>query len=577
MHVEQQLQSNHQSLRNTTLAGLAILVVFSILFLISGPFAYGAEQTRPVLEVVGLLIVAAVCAFVGLGFALHVPKTQYRGLMTVVLGLAISIRVVAIFTTPILEIDYYRYIWDGKVVCEGVSPYRFSPAAVLASGVSDDQHLNRLRALSTRSQSNHTTLSRIHYGTFTTVYPPVSQFVFAATMMLTPESVSAEVHVMAIKIVMVMFELAIILLLGWLLKMACLHPGWLIAYAWNPLVIKEIANSGHLDSIATFFVVLTVCLVVRQRLMPSVKFSKALLMLAGVTLGLGVGAKLYPVVLFPILLVAVISKSDQDFDGRKNDFAKRLFAGGVFALAFVLTSCCVLFPLLIKHSGDKAPASVVANGAEAFKNQDGFSAFFSRWRMNDPVFSTLYFNLKSDTKDSATPWFVVAPNSLRRELNRPLQTIGLDRKDAACFLARVITLSLFALFYLWNLVKLYDTIHKGEQWLVDLAGRITFVLALFLFVQPTVNPWYFVWVAPLTCLSKNRGWLLASGLLTLYYSRFWFKGLVGTFVLGGHRFDGVKLFDHIFVFVEFGLIIAVLVSFSNWRIKRQTSVKKSAT
>ena len=29
------------------------------------------------------------------------------------------------------------------------------------------------------------------------------------------------------------------------------HRGWAIAYGWCPLVIKEIANSGHLDALAT--------------------------------------------------------------------------------------------------------------------------------------------------------------------------------------------------------------------------------------------------------------------------------------------------------------------------------------
>ena len=211
---ERKLQSKHSSLRNTAYAGLAMLVVFALLFSFSASFQYGAEQTRPVLAVVALLILSSVLAFVGLGFALQVQRTQHKSLLPILIGLALSMRLVAIFTTPILEIDYYRYLWDGKVVCEGVSPYRFSPAAVLESAASLDKNLNQLSALSTRSPSNHTILSRIHYENFTTVYPPVSQFVFASTMGLTPESASVEAHVIAIKMAVTLFDLATMLLLS---------------------------------------------------------------------------------------------------------------------------------------------------------------------------------------------------------------------------------------------------------------------------------------------------------------------------------------------------------------------------
>ncbi len=547
-----------------------MLMAFLALFFISAPFEYGAEQARPVLVVVGLLIATSVLAFVGLGFAIQVPQSQRSQLLWIVFGLALSIRLVAIFTTPILEIDYYRYIWDGKVVCEGVSPYRFSPAQVRESTASHDQELNRLGELSTRSHSNHVALSRIHYGEFTTVYPPVSQFVFAVAMGLTPESASVEAHVIATKIAMTLFDLGTMLLLLGLLKMARIHLGWLIAYAWNPLVIKEIANSGHLDSIATFLVVLTVCLVVRHRLFPLARSSSALLMLAGVTLGLGVGAKLYPVVLFPALLVAIAGKSVHRKSGQPDN---RLFAGAIFSIAFALTSYLVLLPLIHKHSsiavGQVAieaatPATPLAAGeSEATKSRDGFGGFFSSWRMNDPIFSTIYYNLKSDTKESMQPWFVITNKNWRNQLVNQFRSLGLDEENPAHLMTRILTLSLFSLPFVWHLAKLYHSKHNEERWVIDLMSRITFILALFLILQPTVNPWYFVWVAPLTCLTNNRGWLLASGVLTLYYLRFWFKSLAATFTLGGHSFEGVKMFDHCFVFVEFGLVVAALVCFSN--------------
>ena len=565
-------------MRNAAIAGLAVLLVFLLLFLISAPFEYGAQSARPVLTVVGLMIVAGTLAFVGLGYACQVSAFYYKKLLMVIFGLALSIRLVALFTTPILEIDYYRYVWDGKVVCEGVSPYRFSPAQVLEPGVAPGKDLERVSQLATQSESNYAALNRIHYEKYTTLYPPVSQFVFAVAMKLTPESFGIEAHVIVMKIAMLLFDLGTILLLAGLLKMARIHPGWLIAYAWNPLVIKEIANSGHLDAIATFFVVLTLYFVAKQKLLPHVKLQHWLLLLAGVTLGLAVGAKLYPLVIFPALLVAVSANN--------GGTGKRLLGGAVFSVAFVLTSCLVLIPMFQKHgdgevsgvsqtAGQTVEGTLSAAKSDPEKTRDGFGGFFSSWRMNDPIFSTVYFNLKSDANESMQPWFVVTNKPWRARLDQWFRSFGADSNDPAHLMARALTLSLFSCFYLFQLVKLYNSKDGEAQWVIHLVRRITLILAMFLILQPTVNPWYLVWVAPLTCMTNNRGWLLASGFLMLYYTRFWFKSLAGTFVFGGQSFDGVSLFDHCFVFVEFGLILAVLIFFQT-RNRDETSDLQNA-
>lgn len=540
------------------------MLIFVVLFFLSGPFEYGAEQDRPVLLVVGLLILAAILAYFGVGFACRVPKAQHKKLQMLVFGLALSIRLVAMFTSPILEIDYYRYIWDGKVVCEGVSPYRFSPDQVLASSISLDKDLDRLVNLSTRAESNHVALSRIHFGDYTTLYPPVSQLVFAAAMKLTPEATSVDAHVAAIKIAMTSFDVATMLLIAGLLVLARKHPGWLIAYAWNPLVIKEIANSGHLDSIATFFVVLTLYLIARQKIVQASRSSQWSLAFAGVALGMGVGAKLYPVVLFPVLLFALL--------GRKRPFGHRFVAGANFSAAFALTTCFVLFPmfqdklndLVVPSRHEVASEQLPSAGAEErVVSRDGLGGFFSSWRMNDPVFSTVYFNLKNDFNASTRPWFVFTSQSWRDQLNGQFQNLGFEGMDPAYLMARIVTLSLFFFFYLWQLGSLCHAETQDDQWIASLLLKCTLILAMFLFVQPTVNPWYFVWIAPMACLINNRGWLLASGILMIYYSRFWFESLVGTYAVGSASLSGAKLFDHYFVFVEFGLILVVLTQFKS--------------
>ena len=55
------------------------------------------------------------------------------------------------------------------------------------------------------------------------------------------------------------FDLGTCLLLLSLLR-ARGRPAAVILYAWNPLVLKELAGSGHLDAAMIFFLVLSIYL-----------------------------------------------------------------------------------------------------------------------------------------------------------------------------------------------------------------------------------------------------------------------------------------------------------------------------
>ena len=153
--------------------------------------------------------------------------------------IAISLRAIGLFTTPILEIDYYRYIWDGKVAAEGVSPYSHSPARILKAELTSESSYQQVVALSTESESNFVILQRIHFADYRTIYPPVSQFVFSTAMKWFPHTASVQAHIVWIKAVMVLFDLLTMGVIFLLLKRLDFHQGWLIAYAWNPLVIKD--------------------------------------------------------------------------------------------------------------------------------------------------------------------------------------------------------------------------------------------------------------------------------------------------------------------------------------------------
>jgi len=559
------MTNNDQDLKSwysVGLVGVGLIGLLAIISMISRSSEYGSQYSQPSIAVPLLLMAATALAFLALKFALKIQNPP-KPLLFLIVSVGISLRAIGLFTTPILEIDYYRYIWDGKVTAEGVSPYSHSPARILKAELTSEPSYRQVVALSTKSESNFVILQRIHFKDYRTIYPPVSQFIFAAAMKWFAHTASIPAHIISIKAVMVFFDLLTMWLVFLLLKRLDFHQGWLIAYAWNPLMIKEVANGGHLDSIVSFFIMTSVYLVTRWMCLEKSERKTTLPLLSGVALGLGVGAKLFPIVLFPALFFAIARY--------------RWSKAALFSCSFIVTSTLCLWPMYEATSKveqtvsrataltepiEHAPRSPNARDEVSDDGKEGLSSFLTQWRMNDVIFSGLYLNLKPDSPDKADgrgyPWFVISSSEFRNRVNQWCQAIGLKGNQPTFILTRILTMSLFALFYVWQLVRIYRETESGVGINFE---RLTWIAAAFLFLQPTVNPWYWVWIAPLACLSRNAGWLLVSGFLMTYYCRFWFKTIEGTYQFGGTGYSGEGMFDHGLAWIEFACIVAVLIWF----------------
>ncbi len=187
----------------------------------------------------------------------------------IILAVAIACRLAVLFAEPYLSTDIYRYVWDGIVQHAHISPYRYVPG---------DPVLSFLRE---PNQDIFDNINRRDYAH--TIYPPAAQALFYLITWISPT-------VTFMKTTMVLFEGVTMYALIALLRHLGVRREQSLLYAWCPILIWEIAGSGHLDSVAMAFI--TLALLARYRKQP---------VLTGLFLAIAILLKFYPLVLLPAL------------------------------------------------------------------------------------------------------------------------------------------------------------------------------------------------------------------------------------------------------------------------------------
>ena len=118
-----------------------------------------------------------------------------------------------------------------------------------------------------------------------TIYPAGAQLFFRAVYTLVGDSVTG------FKGAMVVCDISALAVMAALLKSIAHDPTRLLIYAWNPLVVFEIAYSGHLEGLTVLLMVGAFYLAIRHSNLWGV-----------LLLALSSAIKLYPALLLPALL-----------------------------------------------------------------------------------------------------------------------------------------------------------------------------------------------------------------------------------------------------------------------------------
>jgi hypothetical protein len=189
---------------------------------------------------------------------------------------SILLRAVFLVALPELSDDFWRYLWDGRLLSVGVNPYEYAPLELLDTVVYKEAHLDQL-------------YTYLNSPKFYSVYPPVTQLFFAISTFFFIDNVLASVVVF--HLLVLCLELGTIIFLVKLLQ-HLKQPVYLaFFYAFNPLVILELSGNLHTESILIFFLTLALYMLVKQ------SYRKSAL-----AFSMAVGAKLLPLMFMPLIL-----------------------------------------------------------------------------------------------------------------------------------------------------------------------------------------------------------------------------------------------------------------------------------
>ncbi|MBL3655048.1 glycosyltransferase 87 family protein [Fulvivirga sediminis] len=190
---------------------------------------------------------------------------------------AIVCRLLFMIDLPALSDDIYRFVWDGRLLIQGIEPFAQLPSYYMQPGSEDVPGItSQLFAL-------------LNSPDYYTVYPPLAQDIFWIAVKLFPNSVMGSAVVMRLFIISA--ECGSIFLLIALLRNYGLDKRNALLYALNPLVIIELTGNLHFEAIMIFFLLLSVYSFSKNQLWPS-----------ALCMALAIATKLIPLIFLPIFL-----------------------------------------------------------------------------------------------------------------------------------------------------------------------------------------------------------------------------------------------------------------------------------
>jgi len=191
-------------------------------------------------------------------------------------GIALGFRIIFLLAIPNLSQDFYRFIWDGRMLLEGFNPYLSLPETWISQ---DNAPIAQAQEL----YQGMGTLNGSHY----TNYPPISQFCYLIAAVFAGQNILGSVIVM--RLLIILADVGTFFFGRKLLRMLHIPENRIFWYILNPFAIIELSGNLHFEAVMIFFIIWSLYLL-----------KKGYWYWAAIALALSVSVKLIPLLFLPL-------------------------------------------------------------------------------------------------------------------------------------------------------------------------------------------------------------------------------------------------------------------------------------
>ncbi|MBQ0734357.1 mannosyltransferase [Aquimarina celericrescens] len=199
-------------------------------------------------------------------------------------------RLVFLFAIPNLSQDFYRFIWDGRMLLEGYNPYLSLPEVWIAQG----------NAPIAQAQELYVGMGELN-GSHYTNYPPVSQLCYFIAALFAGKSILGSAVVL--RTLIILADIGTFFFGKKLLKAMNLPEKQIFWYILNPFIIIELTGNLHFEAVMIFFIIWSIYLL-----------HKGYWYWAGIMLGLSVSVKLIPLLFLPLFFQKFVMNKNGGFN-----------------------------------------------------------------------------------------------------------------------------------------------------------------------------------------------------------------------------------------------------------------------
>lgn len=243
-------------------------------------------------------------------------------------GISIVFRLIFLFAIPNLSQDFYRFIWDGRMIFEGLNPYLSLPETFIQQGnypISDAQEL--YQGMGEMNGSHYTN------------YPPLNQLCFFIAALFSNENIFGSIIVL--RLIIILADIGILYFGKKILERLHLPIKNIFWYILNPFIIIEMTGNLHFEPVMLFFFILGMYKLHQQKWI-----------WAAILIGCSISVKLIPLLFLPMFFQWFVKKP---FDNAKGDNLmsvlaqsriKRFLKLFSFYLITILTVVILFLPFL---------------------------------------------------------------------------------------------------------------------------------------------------------------------------------------------------------------------------------------